>query len=104
VIQQIEGAREHCHPWQAIVLLVVVIPQVVEQEEVIQANPFFIGECICVHNTVRRHPGQAAMTEADCRAVVIDYDQLLDKVSIITDNGFRTWRLCTNLQSLEQHL
>jgi len=41
------------------------------------------------------------MMEADCRVVVTDYDCLLDMVSIITNNGFRTWRLSTNLWSLE---
>jgi len=108
VIQQIKGARERRRPRRPVVQEVVARPQpppppppVVAQEEIIRADPFFIGERMRINNKVRRRAGHPPVTEADQRAVVVDYDRLLDKVTIVTENGFRTWRLSTNLRSLE---
>jgi len=108
VIQQIEGAREHRCQLQGIIQeahrlpppVAMQVPAVV-QEEIIQADPFTIGQQVCIHNKVRRRHGQPAIMEADQRATVTNYDQLLDKVSIVTDNGFHSWRLSTNLRPLD---
>jgi len=97
VIQQIEGAKERRCQLQAIIQeahrlpppVVVQVPVVV-QEGIIQADPFIIGQWVCIHNEVRRCRSQLAIMEADQRVTVTNYDQLLDKVSTVTENGFHT--------------
>jgi len=121
VIQQIEASREckrHPHlvvpevhrqpPPLPIVQAPVAIqaPLVapvhrVVQEEIIQADPFIRGQRVRIHNEVRRRRGQPPVNEGDRLATVTDYDRLLDKVSIVTDNGFHTWRLSKNLRAID---
>jgi len=102
VIQQIEGTRECRHQAHAVVQQVhqpapPPPPLLVVQEEIIQADPFVRGQHVHIHNEVRRCQGQAVVTENNCRATVTGYNQLLDKVSIVTNNSFHTWRLSDNL-------
>jgi len=109
VIQQIEGTRERRR--QARVEARAVVqqarqpepppPPVIVPEEIIQADPFIIGQRVRIINEVRRRRGHPAVTENDRRATVTSYDRLLDKVSIVTDNGFHTWRLSDNLRALD---
>jgi len=105
VIQQIEGTRERRHQARAQVRVAaqppLPPPPPVIEEEIIQANLFVIGQRVRIINEVRRRCGQAAVTENDRRATVTDYDRLIDKVSIVTDNGFHTWRLSSNLRALD---
>jgi len=127
VIQQIEASRErrrHPHlvvpevrrqlPPPPIVQAPVVVRApvairappaapvpMVTQEEIIQADPFIRGQRVHIHNKVRRRQGQPPVNKADRLATVTDYDRLLDKVSIVTDNGFHTWRLSKNLWAID---
>jgi len=121
VIQQIEASRErrrHPHlvvpevhrqpPPPPIVQAPVIVrappaapAPVVVQEEIIQADPFIRGQRVRIHNEVRRRRGQPPVNEADRLATITDYDRLLDKVSIVTDNGFHTWRLSENLRAID---
>ena len=105
MIQQIEGTRERRRQARAQVRVAAQPPPPppppVIEEEIIQADPFVIGQRVRIINEVRRRRGQAAVTENDRRATVTDYDRLIDKVSIVTDNGFHTWRLSSNLRALD---
>ena len=120
MIQQIEASRERRRqlhlvvqevrrqPLPAIVQAPVIIqaPPIaplpaVAQEEIIQADPFIRGKRVCIHNKVRRCRGQPPVNKGDRLATVTDYDRLLDKVSIVTDNGFHAWRLSENLWALD---
>jgi len=120
VIQQIEASRErrrqphlvaqevHRQPPPVVVQAPVVIRAppvaplpVVVQEDIIQADLFIRGQRVRIHNEVRRRHRQPPINEGDRLATVTGYDRLLDKVEIVTDNGFHTWRLSENLRAVD---
>jgi len=78
----------------------VVPAPVVVQEEIIKADPFIRGQRVHIHNEVRRHHGQPPINKGDRLGTVTNYDWLLDKVLIVTNNSFHTWRLSENLWAL----
>jgi len=74
VIQQIEGMRECRHQAHTVAQPPPPLPPLVIKEEIIQANPFVVGQHVHIHNKVRRHHRQAAIMENDHRATVTGYD------------------------------
>jgi len=74
-------------------------PVAVPAPPIVNAAGFEVGDCVFIHNKVKRRKGHPPVNIYDQRATVTGVEQ--DKISITTDNDFATWRLSKHLRFLD---